>query len=329
MHSITHKIDWLFDEDLPSSEWSGSFKRIPFPYSPELAVGYAEHMEFHDGISLIKNFHNFINEDRPGEIPLGKFFVETSSSVFASHMMHQGCVDLIDNQKNLSIRRTPGNDIFSRLEAIDINQTLITDEDISFSIIFIPEVQLINLLGANETEVFFHNLGIPHISNYGEIKVPQTISNKIANCTPAHLTGNIRQLFANSVILQYLIELNIFISSDLNFTKISSNAKFDVDGLHAELLQMTGEIPKLNDIAKKFNVSAAKLNQVFFEKYNQSIFTFLSNQRLDQAYQGLLKTDIPMKILAHKIGYSHVNHFITAFKNKFGVTPGSLRRQAK
>jgi len=68
---------------------------------------------------------------------------------------------------------------------------------------------------------------------------------------------------------------------------------------------------------------------VFFEKYNQSIFTFLSNQRLDQAYQGLLKTDIPMKILAHKIGYSHVNHFITAFKNKFGVTPGSLRRQAK
>jgi len=36
-----------------------------------------------------------------------------------------------------------------------------------------------------------------------------------------------------------------------------------------------------------------------------------------------------MKTLAHKIGYSHVNHFITAFKKKFGVTPGSLRKIAE
>ena len=69
------------------------------------------------------------------------------------------------------------------------------------------------------------------------------------------------------------------------------------------------------------------MNQAFFEKYGQSIYNFLSNQRLEQAHYGLLKTDIPMKTIAHKIGYSHVNHFITAFKNKFGVTPGSLRKE--
>ena len=76
-------------------------------------------------------------------------------------------------------------------------------------------------------------------------------------------------------------------------------------------------------------VTPFKLNQVFFENYNQSIYSFLANQRLDHAYQDLLETDIPMKTLAHKIGYSHVNHFITAFKNKFNVTPGSLRRKDK
>jgi len=76
-------------------------------------------------------------------------------------------------------------------------------------------------------------------------------------------------------------------------------------------------------------VTAAKLNQSFQKKYDQSIYSFLSNQRLDQAHQALLDSDIPLKTLAHKIGYSHVNHFITAFKKKFGVTPGSLKKRAE
>ena len=184
-------------------------------------------------------------------------------------------------------------------------------------------------MGSNEVEIFYKNLKLSKFGDYQHINIPQTISNKIANCTPSHLSGNLRQLFASSVILQYLIEVNIYISSANVFNKYSSNSKFDITGLHAELLQVTGDIPKLTDIAKKYKVTPFKLNQIFFENYNQSIYSFLANQRLDQAYQGLLETDIPMKTLAHKIGYSHVNHFITAFKNKFGVTPGSIRRQSK
>jgi AraC-like DNA-binding protein len=45
------------------------------------------------------------------------------------------------------------------------------------------------------------------------------------------------------------------------------------------------------------------------------------SQRFDEAYQALIDTDFPMKTLAHKISYSHVNHFITALKKKFCVTP--------
>ena len=327
--SVTHKIDWLFDEQLPSTVWSGSLQKVSYPYPPDWAVGYSEHIDFHDSISMVKVFHNFTNEDRPSEVPLGIFNVQPTFPSFTSHIMHKGCLNFINNKNDDKLDRMPGNDLFSRIETIDITQTLFTDEDISLTIIFIPEVQLINLLGLNEIELFYKNLGIPNLGNYNQIKIPQTISNKIANCTPSHLNGSLRQLFANSVILQYLIEVNIYIASMDVFNKNSSNSKIDITGLHTELLQVTGEIPKLNDIAKKYNVTPFKLNQVFFENYNQSIYNFLANQRLDQAYQGLLKTDIPLKTLAHKIGYSHVNHFITAFKNKFGVTPGSLRRMDK
>ena len=324
--AITHKIDWLFDQQLPSDVLDGSFQKFSFPYPPNLGTGYAEHYQLHDGISMVKAFHNFTNEDRPSEMPLGNFFVQSALPSFTSHIMHSGCINIINNKNNEKLVRMPGSDLFGRSEILDITQILLTDEDICLTTIFIPEVQLIDLLGSNEIELFYKNLKISNMGDYHHIKIPQTISNKIANCTPSHLSGNLRQLFANSVILQYLIEVNIYISSVEIFNKNSLNSKLDITGLYTELLQVTGELPKLNDIAKKYNVTPFKLNQVFFENYNQSIYNFLANQRLDQAYQGLLETDIPMKTLAHKIGYSHVNHFITAFKNKFGVTPGSIRR---
>ena len=327
MPSVIHKIDWLFDTDIEPSEWRGSIVKIPYPYPAELAEGFAEHIEFHDGISLVKDFHHFINEDRPAEIPLGRFTVEPSTTTLVIHMMHKGSMITINHKNNDRISRVSGFDLFGRTEILDVSQILLTDEDIHCSILFIPENQLIKLLGSEEVEELFKNLGLLQITDYCQIKVPDSISMQIANCTPSHLSGGIRQLFANSVILQYLVDLNIYISSAINFKNKISNAKFDLIGLHTELLQISGVIPTLNDIAKKYGVSPAKMNQAFFEKYGQSIYNFLSNQRLKQAHYGLLKTDIPMKTIAHKIGYSHVNHFITAFKNKFGVTPGSLRKE--
>ncbi len=71
---------------------------------------------------------------------------------------------------------------------------------------------------------------------------------------------------------------------------------------------------------------ARVLNNGFKEIYGCSINTYISGQRLDSAHEVLVKSDIPMKTLAVNLGYSHVNHFITAFRKKFGYSPGSLRR---
>jgi AraC-like DNA-binding protein len=329
MPALIHKIDWLFDEGLPASEWSGSLKRMPYPYPPDIANGYAEHIEFHDGITLVKNFHFFVGEDRPPEIPLASFIVEPATPCFVAHMMHSGSIHAVNDKNNHHHQRVVGVDILGRAASIHATQTLLTEEDISLSMLFIPEIQLINLMGSEATDSLFSNLGILQIADYKEIKVPLTISNKIANCTPSNLSGSMRHLFASSIILQYLMEVSIFASTSKSFLNNLEKNDLEVDALHADLLKITMDIPKLSDLAKKYNVTAAKLNQSFQKKYDQSIYSFLSNQRLDQAHQALLASDIPMKTLAHKIGYSHVNHFITAFKKKFGVTPGSLKRRSE
>ena len=329
MAILGHKIQWLFEQDIHTSEIIGSIRKFQFPYSPELATGYTEHLEISDGITLIKSTHHFNDEDRPPEFALGKYQVAFSSPTFISHMVHSGCVALFDNTKKNYHKRTPEVDMVGRYDFLDLEQTLFTEEDIFLSVLFISEIELSNLLGSEATENLYKNLDLLQNHEYRERKIPQTISNKIANCTPDHLEGNMRSLFAQSIILQYLLELNLYISSSKRFLSNLEKDDFNVAALRSELLQVTAAIPNLAELSKKYNVSPGKLNQAFIKKYDQSIYSFLSNQRLDQAYQALLDTDVPMKTLAHKIGYSHVNHFITAFKKKFGVTPGSIRNQTQ
>ena len=92
------------------------------------------------------------------------------------------------------------------------------------------------------------------------------------------------------------------------------------------MISVPGYIPDLSSLAGKFNVTSEKIKYEFSKAYGQSIFSFVSAQRLYQANLALKQTNIPMKVLADKIGYSHVNHFITAYKKKYGETPGAARK---
>ncbi len=327
--SIEHNIEWLFDTTTsPSLIKSGDLSTFPFPYPPEVANGYTEHLFLPNGTLLIKDRHEFFNEDRPNTINLGNFKSEFPSPFFSVHLMHSGKIDIFDNKSKRSVSRVPSIDLFSRFDSIDINQTLFTEENIYLSGLFIPEEQLINFFGSDITENFFKTLGLNKNFDYYEANLPLSLSNKISSCIPSHLEGSMRSLFASSAIIQYLLEANLYLSNSNKFVNDLEKNEFDVTALYVELLSVTEEAPTIDDLSKKYNVSAAKLNQSFIKKYGQSIYAFLANQRLDQAYQALVGTEIAMKILAHKIGYSHVNHFITAFKKKFGVTPGSLRKSS-
>jgi len=82
-------------------------------------------------------------------------------------------------------------------------------------------------------------------------------------------------------------------------------------------------------LAQQYGISARVLNDEFRKVYGCSIFTYISELRLKEAHEVLLKTDIPMKTLAINLGYRHVKHVICAFGRKFGYSPGSLRKKGK
>jgi AraC-like DNA-binding protein len=323
-----HTIKWLVEDSPHQETMLGSDrKKTALPYSPEIGSGFTEHIDLHDGITLIQTRHFFTGEDRPEEIELGNFSVKFSTPMFFFLITHSGLKKIKSNIHNKIIESYSGEVIFVRESEYDLVETIYTEEDLSTTVCIIPEVSLNNLLGVENVQILFQNLGIGAEGKYALMKIPESITKKLENSSPDHLEGPIRSLFAQSNLLQFLVELNLFTTNTATFIKELEKDSFDVENLHSELLQIKANIPNLYELAKKYGVSPRKLNQAFVKKYNESIYSFLSNQRLEQAHQALTLSEIPLKTLAHNIGYSHVNHFITAFKKKYGVTPGSLRKK--
>lgn len=85
-------------------------------------------------------------------------------------------------------------------------------------------------------------------------------------------------------------------------------------------------IPQL---ARQTGINEAKLKEGFKELYGQSIHSYLQQLRLEKAQQLLLTTELSVTDITYHIGYSHVTHFTTLFKNEFGVTPTEFRKKNK
>jgi len=73
------------------------------------------------------------------------------------------------------------------------------------------------------------------------------------------------------------------------------------------------------------NIISTPHNIEWLLEFGESIYSFLTNYRLEQARLAIEKGRQSLKVIAYKVSYSHGNHFITAFKRKYNCTPGSLR----
>jgi len=81
--------------------------------------------------------------------------------------------------------------------------------------------------------------------------------------------------------------------------------------------------PSLTELSRLAGLNEFKLKKGFKEVFNISVFGYLSDFRLNEAKTSLL-AGMSIKEVAGHLGYSSVQHFTRAFKEKFGVTPGRV-----
>ncbi len=82
----------------------------------------------------------------------------------------------------------------------------------------------------------------------------------------------------------------------------------------------------LKSVAQKCGVSREHFIRAFGKRYGEPPGELLRRLRLEQAQRMLRSTHLPVQDVAVACGFADANTFCRAFRQKYGMTPGAIRR---
>jgi AraC family transcriptional regulator, transcriptional activator of the genes for pyochelin and ferripyochelin receptors len=91
------------------------------------------------------------------------------------------------------------------------------------------------------------------------------------------------------------------------------------------LLQDLENPPSLLELAKLVGLNDYKLKSGFRHVFGTTVFGYLHQQRMQQAYRLLTTSDLTVTEVANQVGYTSLSAFSTAFKKFFGISPSRCR----
>ncbi|GAA4807835.1 AraC family transcriptional regulator [Olivibacter ginsenosidimutans] len=139
-------------------------------------------------------------------------------------------------------------------------------------------------------------------------------------------SGSLKLLFLQSKCVELLVRQAESIKKYVQ--KSSLKSAYDRECIcqaRDYLVEHTAKPPTIPELAKIAGINEFKLKKGFKELFNNSIHGFLRDYRLNRAKEKLLQSDLPIKTIVEESGYATVQHFSTAFKKKFGMSPGKLK----
>lgn len=80
-------------------------------------------------------------------------------------------------------------------------------------------------------------------------------------------------------------------------------------------------------LASRFHVHENYLARCMKQTFNCTPLEYLAIYRIEQGRLLLLKTDWPLHLIAEETGFSRLSYFSQCFKNKYGISPASYRKQ--
>jgi len=102
---------------------------------------------------------------------------------------------------------------------------------------------------------------------------------------------------------------------------LSRREQAQIMAAHGMLLADLAKPPSLRQLAGAAGLNEKRLNEGFRALYGATVFECLRNARLEKGRQLLFDDQLPLKTIAWQVGYTHVNNFITAYRNHFGEPP--------
>ncbi len=161
------------------------------------------------------------------------------------------------------------------------------------------------------------------------LHVNATMLSLINNIVHCRYKGNLKKMFFLSKAIELLVLQAEATNEALNPAYKYVKTNYDKECLmHArEYIMSHLEMPpSLTELSRIIGINEYKLKRGFKEMFGNTVFGYLAEARLELARNDLLESKQSIADIAFSLGYSSLQHFSYAFKKKFGVSPGKLRR---
>jgi DNA-binding response OmpR family regulator len=93
------------------------------------------------------------------------------------------------------------------------------------------------------------------------------------------------------------------------------------------LRQRMNAPPSPGELAHLIGTNEKRLNQVFHEQFGMPVFGWLREERMRQARRLLTTADTAVSSIGDYLGFSTPANFAKAFRERFGMTPSTLRHE--
>ena len=141
--------------------------------------------------------------------------------------------------------------------------------------------------------------------------------------------GRAAELYQEAKTLELLAhQTDLLVDVPVLRRELSTRELIRVREARERLVANLQEPPSLTDLAASVGLTPKRLNLGFRQLFGMTVFHYLMEERLVMARRLLDEgLDMPLKQLAWSVGYNQVSNFITAFRRRFGVSPGIYRSQ--
>ncbi|MGY5353720.1 helix-turn-helix transcriptional regulator [Wenyingzhuangia sp. IMCC45467] len=139
--------------------------------------------------------------------------------------------------------------------------------------------------------------------------------------------GYYRKIHVNASILELLLlQLNQFKNhekKELNTEKIN-NTDDKIANIKTYIKEHYTEPLSLQLLAKKFGTNEFTLKKNFKDFYGTTVFGYINDLKMEKSKKLLIQNKLSIGEVSEKIGYKNPQHFSTAFKKKYGVSPSKI-----
>lgn len=140
--------------------------------------------------------------------------------------------------------------------------------------------------------------------------------------------GEIRNLEMECSVLELLSSAFQSFLVDRKPHRLSDSDMQKIRQARDMILERMTDPPSLIEISRMIGLNDYKLKVGFKEMYGTTVFGYLREKRLEKALLLLQEGNMNVYETSLAVGYSNPSYFAEAFRDKYGVTPGSLVKRS-